>query len=117
MSGFLFTLVFNPFLAWIQQEIDAKSRGCTRACADDLGALLYHIAFLKASTNCIKDERRAASKAMEEEHHAIKLALVQEVLQLRKQAEASEERVRWLNQAFTLLYEQCEEEGLGDLCE
>ena len=54
---------------------------------------------------------------MEEEHHATKLALVQEVLQLRKQAEASEERVRWLNQAFTLLYEQCEEEGLGDLCE
>ena len=82
----------------------------------DRRLLRDHIAFLKASTNCIKDERRAASKAMEEEHHGIKLALVQEVLQLRKQAEASEERVRWLNQAFTLLYEQCEEEGLGDLC-
>ena len=79
----------------------------------DQRLLLDHIEFLKAGTQAIKDERRAASMAMESEHHARKLSLAATVIQLRKEATASEERVRWLNQAFHMLWTQCEEEGIS----
>jgi len=51
----------------------------------DQRLLLDHTSFLQAGTNIIKDERRMASAAMEQDHHELKEALVQEVLQLRSE--------------------------------
>ena len=46
--GFLFSMAIQPFLHRMYTEVDRQGRGITRACADDVGAVLFHIAAIKA---------------------------------------------------------------------
>ena len=47
LSGSLFALSFDPFLSAIEQSIDNRNFGQTRACADDVGSALKALGHLK----------------------------------------------------------------------
>ena len=46
-SGFLFNLALDPFLKRFELALDAHSAGTLCACADDIGAALRALKFLK----------------------------------------------------------------------
>ena len=47
LSGSLFTICIEPFIRRLYALIDAKSLGCTRVCADDIGIVLRDRMVLK----------------------------------------------------------------------
>ena len=40
LSGSIFAVSLDPFLRWMEKDIEATGRGTVRACADDIGAAL-----------------------------------------------------------------------------
>ena len=46
LSSFIFVLVFDPILWHLSEVLEQPARGTFRACADDIGLILRHIAHL-----------------------------------------------------------------------
>lgn len=78
----------------------------------DQRLLRDHVEFLESVTASITSEQDASVASMKEQHLKIKQALVQEVLWLRRETVAGEERIAWLKNAFEVMYGQCEIEGI-----
>ena len=47
LSGLLFVLILDPFLRAIEGQLESPGLALTRACADDIGAVVYEISTLK----------------------------------------------------------------------
>jgi hypothetical protein len=46
LSGLLFTWLLDPFLCWMVAVLESRGLGLVRACADDIGSTLRHVASL-----------------------------------------------------------------------
>ena len=60
LSGSLFAIAVDPFLWSIHEKVDAKDKGVTRACADDIGQSLSSISTLKVMAPVFKAAKKVA---------------------------------------------------------
>ena len=64
LSGFIWAIVFDPFLRILMASFQDPGYGVLRACADDVGAALKHIKFLRIFERVFFRARMAAGLSL-----------------------------------------------------
>ena len=66
LSGWIFAIIFDPFVRLFQQLIDYQDRGMVRVCADDVGAVVDGNASLNILFDILDLARRYAGLCLKE---------------------------------------------------